>query len=455
MFEGAIGNRGMLELIDADTEAELYYDATVESNRVTIHGPFHPGRRYSLRSSASALLDLAGNRALNMPLHPEIIEISDDTDGPEVELPMHGETQMHDTFSIRFDEAVLPGNSSIMLESMPPQYCGIGCGRHEVSSWSLTALWHVHFEENGGLRSLLQVVPERPLLPGFTYALVVPPELAIDTVGNVQSEGASRHYVAALQRDVTPPHLVAAMIDGRAAPTIFDQDASARGLELVFSESLQPLDTSASPLLLVPDNGGDRCSGNGACMPRRNCSFPCSFIPASRSVAIPAASLEMRGAVVSVDLAHLPSLEYGHGYRLHVLEDLFLDMAGNAGVSAERSGPAVLVFEVANSKDEAADDPEIVATFPADGELMVPQTSALQITFDRPIQVGSGDFVLVPTRELNGSVYGNRGQNASRSDEHQHDVDDENNSDDNQSTRMWGDDSSAGPMRPNFTAMAD
>ena len=28
--------------------------------------------------------------------------------------------------------------------------------RHEVSSWSLTALWHVHFEENGGLRSLLQ-----------------------------------------------------------------------------------------------------------------------------------------------------------------------------------------------------------------------------------------------------------------------------------------------------------
>ena len=24
-------------------KAELYYDATVESNRVTIHGPFHPG----------------------------------------------------------------------------------------------------------------------------------------------------------------------------------------------------------------------------------------------------------------------------------------------------------------------------------------------------------------------------------------------------------------------------
>ena len=25
--------------------------------------------------------------------------------------------------------------------------------------------------------------------------------------------------------------------------------------------------------------------------------------------------LQCRGAVVSVDLAHLPSLEYGHGYR--------------------------------------------------------------------------------------------------------------------------------------------
>ena len=145
----------------------------------------------------------------------------------------------------RFDEAVLPGNSSIMLESMPPPYCGIGCGRrqlaeqcrtcfqlatifarHEVSSWSLTALWHVHFEESGGLRSLLQasrptemlrfqisfriqlliqVVPERPLLPGlsatawpacprstklagFTYALVVPPELAIDTATQHEHE---------------------------------------------------------------------------------------------------------------------------------------------------------------------------------------------------------------------------------------------------------------------------
>ena len=114
-------------------------------------------------------------------------------------------------FSIfpRFDEAVLPGNGSIMLETIPPEYCGIGCGRlgiclcffgcetwltgevlrrqlhhlvrigpqpststpppppnppisadwffrREVSSWSLRALRHVHFEEFGALRSLIQ-----------------------------------------------------------------------------------------------------------------------------------------------------------------------------------------------------------------------------------------------------------------------------------------------------------
>ena len=43
-------------------KAELYYDATVESNRVTIHGPFHPGSdcSVSIGLSKSSCWQVAG-----------------------------------------------------------------------------------------------------------------------------------------------------------------------------------------------------------------------------------------------------------------------------------------------------------------------------------------------------------------------------------------------------------
>ncbi|CAK9012713.1 unnamed protein product, partial [Durusdinium trenchii] len=210
LFEGDMGNEGVLELATSKGMADFH--ATVDGAVVTIHGPFATGESYGLRYAAeAALMDLANNRAISVPMDSEIFAISDDTEGPEAHLPVPHLLQMHEVFYIMFDEPVHPGLSHCQLESLPPSYCGLTCGRSEVLV-NLRAMVH-HFEQGGHMRSMIQVDPGRYLLPGVEYRLTVQPGFIEDSVGNL-CEGVEATYKVDLRRDLIPPQLLLATING-------------------------------------------------------------------------------------------------------------------------------------------------------------------------------------------------------------------------------------------------
>lgn len=395
LFEGDMGNEGVLELATSKGMADFH--ATVDGAVVTIHGPFATGESYGLRYAAeAALMDLANNRAISVPMDSEIFAISDDTEGPEAHLPVPHLLQMHEVFYIMFDEPVHPGLSHCQLESLPPSYCGLTCGRSEVLV-NLRAMVH-HFEQGGHMRSMIQVDPGRYLLPGVEYRLTVQPGFIEDSVGNL-CEGVEATYKVDLRRDLIPPQLLLATINGHGGPVpSFDQDRPGAGLELYFSEVLQPWPGTmkGTILHLLPSDGGNRCAESGSACEKENCHWACNYLPASQSITIAADLIEIRGATAVLPSAHLPFLEYGRGYRLVVEVERFQDLAGNPAMGAGDS----LVFQVARAQAESTMDLTVLASLPMDGQTMVPMTSSLQLVFDRMVQAGPGHFLLLPEIEV-------------------------------------------------------
>lgn len=394
IFQGDRGSQGVVPLETSEGRV-VYFNATVEGAVVTIHGAFRKGESYQLRLAASFLMDIMRNRADIEVLKPNFT-ISDDVTGPVAHLP-HRSVSMHDVFYIFFHEAVLPGRARCQLHSLPPVSCGITCGRRELLVDVSAEV--LHYEQGGRLRSLVQVDPGRDLLPGFGYHLLLPADFVEDLVGN-PSEMAEATYLAELQRDWTAPELVLATINGHGGPMpSFDQDGHGSGLELYFSEVLQPLPMdamSAMVLHLLPSDGGNRCGEfDMACAHQQTCSFPCGYLPAERSLSVPGGALEIRGAMARVPTSRMPRLEYGRGYRLQIQLELFVDLAGNAG-SGSGSGDAQLVFQVQELQAQSMKDLMLLNSIPMDGETMVPATSSLQLVFNMDIQAGDGDILLLP-----------------------------------------------------------
>lgn len=393
IFQGDRGSEGVVPLETFEGRV-VYFNATVDGAVVTIRGPFRKGESYQLRLAASVMMDIMRNRA-EIEVQDNFT-ISDDVTGPVVHLPPRS-VSMHDVFYILFDEAVLPGRQRAQLHSLPPVSCGIACGRRELLVDVSAEV--LHYEQGGRLKSLVQVDPGRDLLPGFGYHLRLEPDFVEDLVGN-PSETAEATYLAELQRDWTAPELVLATMNGHGGPTSFDQDGIGSGLELYFSEVLQPLPialTSAMVLQLLPSNGGDRCGEfDMACAHGQTCSFPCGYLPAERPLSVPAEALEIRGAMARVPISRMPRLEYGRGYRLQIQLDLFTDLAGNAAGS---SGVAPLVFQVQELQAQSMKDLMLLNSIPMDGETMVPETSSLQLVFNMDIQAGDGDILLLPEGE--------------------------------------------------------
>jgi len=398
IFEGDHGRRGVLVL---ETEGRpVRFNATAHGAVVTVYGPFRTGEGYQLRHSVSPLMDIMRNYAIIVPLDAENFTISDDMMGPTVHLPNQQRVSVHDVFYIMFDEGVLPGQRYCQLHSLPPVSCGITCGRSNPLLINVSADVH-HFEQGGRLRSLVQVDPGKDLLPGFGYHLQIDTGFVEDSVGN-PCESVQQTYQVDLQRDLIPPQLLLATINGHGGPVpSFDQDVHGKGIELYFSEVLQtlPMDADETVVLhLLPSNGGDRCGEfDNACAIGQNCSFPCDYLPAQQGLSIAADALELRGAIVSIPSSRMPLLEYGRGYRLVVHLDLFTDLAGNMASAGQSHGlQEELVFRVAPAEAQSMKELMLVQSLPMDGQTMVPETTSLQLVFNMEVKAGSGDFVLLP-----------------------------------------------------------
>lgn len=398
IFEGDHGRRGVLVL---ETEGRpVRFNATAHGAVVTVYGPFRTGESYQLRHSVSPLMDIMRNYAIIVPLDAENFTISDDMKGPTVHLPNQQRVSVHDVFYIMFDEGVLPGQRYCQLHSLPPVSCGITCGRSNPLLINVSADVH-HFEQGGRLRSLVQVDPGKDLLPGFGYHLQIDTGFVEDSVGN-PCESVQQTYQVDLQRDLIPPQLLLATINGHGGPVpSFDQDVHGKGIELYFSEVLQtlPMDADETVVLhLLPSNGGDRCGEfDNACAIGQNCSFPCDYLPAQQGLSIAADALELRGAIVSIPSSRMPLLEYGRGYRLVVHLDLFTDLAGNMASAGQSHGlQEELVFRVAPAEAQSMKELMLVQSLPMDGQTMVPETTSLQLVFNMEVKAGSGDFVLLP-----------------------------------------------------------
>ncbi|CAE8740405.1 unnamed protein product, partial [Polarella glacialis] len=415
-FTFAAGNQGPVPMVEAESGLRVMAHGVISGNVLTIQSSWEGGMTYSAHEATSVIADFAGNmalpleRTLKAPEEYVNFTISSDAESPVATMmPSGGEVDLHEVFWVELDEATtaLPGGRVTL--SSRPQSCGVTCGeRKVVLNRTVTSLRSATLEVDGRLQTRYQIQPDEPLLPGINYTLLFTSGSFADLAENVLLENLMVEVTSFLRKDIKAPRLVAASIGGGGSPgNNFDQNselpASARGLELFFSESVQMAHPpEQSSMRLEPSSGESRCSSQGACSAGANCRSPCGYTPASTVLPIPNSVIQVSGARAFVPAADLPQLESGRGYQLRWLSGLFTDLAGNSLMNSTRA------FETIEGGLDDSDrqnfsypvrDSEIVliSVRPGSGDRMVSQSASLKLEFAEDVKAGPGSFKLVPT----------------------------------------------------------
>ncbi len=291
------------------------------------------GTSYTLSFSAGVFQDLAGNNAGSFTLNFNTAAALDTTP-PTISssVPANGATgvAVGANIVLTYSEAVQKGSGSMTISS------GGGMVTISVSS----ALVSVS-------GAVVTINPTADLLDGTAYTLSFPAGVFQDLAGN-NAGSLTRSFTTAVALDTTPPTINSSVPAIGGGGTINSPD----NIVLTYSEAVQ--------------------KGSG------NITIGAITIP------VTSAQVSIAGAVVTINPT--ADLLTGTSYTLSFPAGAFQDLAGN------NAGSLTLNFNTAAALDTTP--PVAVSSGPADGATGFNASSNIVLTYNEPMQVGSGSITL-------------------------------------------------------------